>query len=413
MSARTERTVRMILRRLDQSEHGKTRGLWEEIFTEDTKAFLDYYYYIKARDNEIYVIEEDGGICSMLQLNPYMVSVEGEQLPSVYVIAVATKEAYRSRGYMGALLRRALKDMYGRKIPFTFLMPAAEAIYTPYDFRYVYSQEQGTLIREKPGGMFVWQADGRAAETPRDCGPQPDRNRKLQCVDAGLWHAEELAAFFADHCADLFQVCTVRDSAYYQTMILEQKSERGGVRLMLEDGALKGYYAYASEESLEIREPVFLPGYEAEFLNSVRDLAEQSGNREQMEVPIHACPAEYAFGGKPLIMARIVCLRKLLAALKVPEWEEIDCSFAVIDPLITENSRVWKITGSRGDTQLHVRETEDSEGVLPIAELTELLFGRAEAEDIRGREGVILPEHLAEELEKITKLTRTCFNEVV
>ena len=126
----------MILPRLEPTEHVKTRKLWEEVFPEDTKAFLDYYYYIKTRDNQIYVIEADGDICSMLQLNPYTVRVEEKEFPSAYIIAVATKENYRRRGYMGALLRTSLNDMYAKKIPFTFLMPAAEAIYTPYDFRF-------------------------------------------------------------------------------------------------------------------------------------------------------------------------------------------------------------------------------------------------------------------------------------
>ena len=71
----------MILRKLEQSEHDRTRRLWEEVFTEDTKAFLDYYYYIKTRDNQIYAVEEDGDICSMLQLNPYKVVVEGTEFP--------------------------------------------------------------------------------------------------------------------------------------------------------------------------------------------------------------------------------------------------------------------------------------------------------------------------------------------
>ena len=60
-----------------------------------------------------------------------------------------------------------------------------------------------------------------------------------------------------------------------------------------------------------------------------------------------------------------------------------------------------------------LRETEDSEGVLPIAGLTELLFGRVTAEELKTRDEVILTEHLAGELEKITKLTGVCFNEVV
>ena len=41
MSVRRERKTRMKLRRLDPAEHGKTRRLWEEVFSDDTKAFLD------------------------------------------------------------------------------------------------------------------------------------------------------------------------------------------------------------------------------------------------------------------------------------------------------------------------------------------------------------------------------------
>ena len=34
----------MKIRKLKQEEHRMTRSLWEEIFTEDDEAFLDYYY---------------------------------------------------------------------------------------------------------------------------------------------------------------------------------------------------------------------------------------------------------------------------------------------------------------------------------------------------------------------------------
>ena len=80
----------MVIRRLKQEEHARTRALWEEVFQEDTKAFLDYYYYIKTRDNQIFVIEEDGAIRSMIHLNPYQVKVENRYFPSAYIIAVAT-----------------------------------------------------------------------------------------------------------------------------------------------------------------------------------------------------------------------------------------------------------------------------------------------------------------------------------
>ena len=59
----------MELRKLEPGEHRNTRELWETVFSEDSKEFLDYYYYFKTKDNEIFVIEEDGGIRSMLMLH--------------------------------------------------------------------------------------------------------------------------------------------------------------------------------------------------------------------------------------------------------------------------------------------------------------------------------------------------------
>ena len=133
---------KMKIRKLDQSEHGKTRSLWEQVFSEDSQEFVDYYYYIKTKDNTIYVIEEDDEIRAMLQLNPYQVKLQESVVPSDYIVGVATQAEYRGRGYMRNLLIHALHDQYSQKMPFTFLMPAAEAIYYPYDFRFVYEQKQ-------------------------------------------------------------------------------------------------------------------------------------------------------------------------------------------------------------------------------------------------------------------------------
>ena len=76
----------MELRRLEEQEHQKTRKLWEEVFSDDTRAFLDYYYFIKTKENEIWVIEEDGEIQSMLQLNPYQLQVAEHPFLCRYII---------------------------------------------------------------------------------------------------------------------------------------------------------------------------------------------------------------------------------------------------------------------------------------------------------------------------------------
>ena len=68
----------MEIRYLKQEEHGRSRALYEEVFVEDEKAFVDAYYQIKAADNEILVAEEEGKIVSMLHRNPYTFRFRGE-----------------------------------------------------------------------------------------------------------------------------------------------------------------------------------------------------------------------------------------------------------------------------------------------------------------------------------------------
>ena len=228
----------MKIKKLKSNEHNLTRTLWEQIFNEDSKEFLDYYYFMKAKDNEIYVIENDQEICSMLHLNPYTLKLEDTQFQGSYIVGVATKPLHRKKGYMGTLLRQSLSDMYKRKEPFTFLMPAAESIYTPYDFRFVYDQNHTTLTDVK-------------------------NTDRYKSVEATFFDCERISAFYTENIEKNWQICTLRDSAYYQSLLLERQSELGGIRMVFEEDKLSGIFTYMMEDGLEIMEPLFLPGYES------------------------------------------------------------------------------------------------------------------------------------------------------
>jgi len=102
----------MEFRKLQKNEHIKTRKLWEEIFTEDSAQFLDYYYEVKTAENEIFVAEDNGTVRSMLQLNPYRLHLGDEVVDAKYIIAVATDEKYRHQGLMAALLKMSMGQMY-------------------------------------------------------------------------------------------------------------------------------------------------------------------------------------------------------------------------------------------------------------------------------------------------------------
>ena len=122
---------------LSAEERGWTRALYQAAFPEDTERFVDFYYQYKTRDNQILVLEQDGQIVSMLHRNPYTMIMNGYEFLADYIVAVATEKAFRHQGCMRKLLEKALNDMADQGMPFTFLMPASESIYAPFDFVWI------------------------------------------------------------------------------------------------------------------------------------------------------------------------------------------------------------------------------------------------------------------------------------
>lgn len=202
----------MEIRRLGQEEKLRTRALYEEVFPEDSREFVDYYYTEKTKDNVIYAAEKDGGLAGMLHLNPYVLSVEGVEKKVNYIVAVATKKEYRRQGVMTVLLRQSLKEMYADGQSFTFLMPAAEGIYLPHDFRTVYEQEK-RYYQEGTAYPYPMAPAGEA-----DC--------------AGL--AEVSGRYLAAN----FQVFAKRDEAYYRRLLKEYASDGGCLMLGKRDGEI-------------------------------------------------------------------------------------------------------------------------------------------------------------------------------
>lgn len=329
----------MRLRKLEQSENGLTRGLYEEVFSEDSKAFVDYYYTEKTKDNTIYVMEEEGAIAAMLHLNPYKIMVNGVEKDVNYIVAVATKEAYRRQGYMAALLRQALCDMYEAGQSFTFLMPAAEGIYLPHDFRTVYEQER-KYCGEKDTAYFP--------------------AKESDCEELAEWANAVLAANF--------QVFAKRDGAYYRRLIKEYESDGGKLMLARKDGEISDCCIFTPEEA---------------------DTEE-----------------------KPKIMVRIVDVRRMLMSVRVKSL--IAVCFRVTDSIIEENNRVVVITGTEfSGIMLMDSKPENSEGTLPVAALTDLLFGAKTVEEVCGEEGVVMSDRMREEMKKIVPLSAIYLNEVV
>ena len=262
-------------RKLREEEHIRTRELWEEIFTEDTSEFLDYYYSVKTQENEIYVIEIGNEIVSMLHLNPYQMRVQDKIYQTHYIVAVATKKEYRKQGLMRMLLEYAMQIMKDRGEPFTFLMPAAEAIYKPFGFRFIYKQSFGKIKgKNMPNGNCEI-----VSATEKECGNIAEyANKKLQEYDIVTWRNDE----------------------YYKTMLSELASENGGILIAKQEEKIVGVFCYAyhngQKQQLIIREPLFEQAENLQY--AIYHLIGNSTDEVRC--------IGYGLESKPMIMAKVL-----------------------------------------------------------------------------------------------------------
>ena len=266
----------MKVRKLQPEEHIRTRHLWEEIFTEDTTEFLDYYYSVKIKNNEIYVVEDNGEIVSMLHLNPYEMRIGDKLFQTHYIVAVATKGNYRKQGLMRLLLNHVMQVMADRGEPFTFLMPASEAIYKPFGFEFIYEQRQDKVV-----GKFSCDA-------------------KLEMIPA-IEKDCEMIANFVNQMLQEYDVVTWRDSEYYEMLLLELASENGGILLAKREGKIEGVFCYAciggEDKHFVIREPIFQN--EQDLQHAIYHL---TGN----ETDHVLCIGYGSEERKPMIMAKVL-----------------------------------------------------------------------------------------------------------
>lgn len=373
----------MIIRSLRKQEAERTRPLWERIFHEDGKAFLDYYYKVKTEDNAIYVVEAEGDIRSMLQLNPYVLKVGKYEIDSYYVVAVATDAGYRHKGYMSELLKKSVRDMYRAGVPFTFLMPADEMIYFPHHFRMIYDQQQwkpaatmdkkltleSLLTREK------WQQVILRKAVQEDC--------------------KRMAQFAERILRAKAQVYVKRDWQYYERLLEEQESQDGGILLAEYEGEIKGMVIYDKENGFSVREPLVIPEDEQLF--------EAAGLVLQKEEK------------KPMIMARVLVVEKLLECMTCKE--ETEFYFELFDPVIRENNKIFMVRGN--EERIMVRTRPNIKGKheelqkISIDALTSILFGYKSLEKIEEEEQETFSEEFKEAVSKLNPLSQVFINEIV
>lgn len=118
----------------------KTRKLYEACFDEGKDDFINYYYDVIVKRNEMVVAKDGDEIASMIHLNPYEYNICGDIKKVHYLVAIATREDYRGRGLMGLCIKKAIEYLKGQNEPFCYLVPHSselELVYQRFGFETV------------------------------------------------------------------------------------------------------------------------------------------------------------------------------------------------------------------------------------------------------------------------------------
>lgn len=348
-----------MIRYLKQEEKSESRALWEKVFSEDSKSFLDYYYSDRVRKNKILTAWSGDQPAAMLHRNPYEVVVKDRIWKVDYIAGVATDPDFRHQGYMRRLLARCFSDMYMERMEFCFLVPVDPAIYHPFDFTYICDLPK-RVLNEKGRTRLSRRA---FMERSDDC--------------------KEAARFVGRQLEKKYEVYAHRDEEYYRNLCREVRSDRGDMILLFtrdERERLAGVWAYYGELAENQRELIVLPDYGKEVGNV-----------------------------RPAVMGRIIHLEQFITVIRLKEdcpVSEMELFIEVKDDFIRQNNGVfrWKLTKD-GSSMTPVSDNNKIKPhlVMGISELTSWLFGYGKPE---------VPENRQTMADRIRPLNGVFFDEI-
>lgn len=345
-------------------------SMWQEIFG-DPEPFAQYYYEKMYEKNRIYTMwtktpyEEKGDglqaqqvkenhLCGMIHLNPYKTKISDERKEIDYIVGVAVDEKMRRRGIMRKMLKEVMEAMRKQKKPFTFLMPAKEAYYTPFDFRFVLD---------------------RYLYTAKELSQDPDKgeqNSSYEFLPYDKEHHEKKLIDFCDDYWKQFDIAPIRDGNYFEQMVAELEAEKGQILLLKKKEEIVGYLTYVLEEDILIVRELITKEEARDVLRAFQ--AWKGANRLKAYLDWFHKMSKEEVEIVPTIMIRILDVKEMLAHFRADQ--EVDLTFRLHDPLLEENNGVyhWRVNGATSLVEERV-ESEKVDFEISISELTELLFG--------------------------------------
>lgn len=381
--------------------------MWQRNF-HDPIPYADFYFDEVYGKNDILLNVQEDTVKGMLHLNPYRLNVKGQSLSAHYIVGVATDEEFRRQGVMKELLEESFRLLRKQGEVFTYLMPADENYYLPFDFRHGSCQLEQEIEcfsdvlseEEQQGFEFKTLEENDLAEIAQI------ENRKKDAI---------------------FEIHTEITSDYLERLEKETCSDFGKLWFVYHDGKYEGRFVVGAENDYMVLSQIFCAEQEnrERFLYEIlkycenayhygkyqlildeswNDILKKAGNYHGVRV----LPSRK----RPIIMYRILNLEeigKCLAAIG-----EGSGFLRITDSYLKEQSGLYEWNISGGGCLIHKFEDSCVEadcGEISIGDLTAFLFGNKKGENLIEVSG--LTEKGKELLAKIQPLNLNCIQEIV
>ena len=285
--------------------------LWKTCFPADSPDFVTFYMNrVHKTEDSLVLFGEQGDARAYLGMVPYGLQLGKEIVPCSYLSGVCTLPRFRGQGYMTAMMKRALREMYARGDVFSALIPAKPNLYLKFGYTDTFFLEEIPL----PKGT------GRGEKTD---------------------NISKLFQWYQQYCETHFSSFLTRTKKQWDILIEEHfRFENGEV--WCNDGA----YALVSrfDEKIVIKEAMG----EDEAVNALLC---------QIGQGVLLSPDSQ----KPFGQARVINVQKAMQYL--PE-----CKFCVTDPWISENNGTFTVNNGV------VKKTTEAAQEITIGALTSLIL---------------------------------------
>lgn len=330
--------------------------------------------YLAEGDNLVFAGKENMETVSSLYLAPHYTSM-GDELCEIK--NVFTKEKFRRRGYMDALMKEAFQCMQSEREPYTFLRPMDEKYFLPYGFVRVEEREGLRINGLRLSDDLLQKAneeDGEFTVSVKD-----SKDYILHPVREA--EAESIAAFLNGRLEDMSD-CYIRQSAHTVMNMKKNCIDKGGNLYVVEsDHSVVCTFAYSLVKQELVNESdktsTFFSDKHVPFLVSKEEFRTED---LFLTEPEHT-----------VTMARIIDVAAMLSRVRCPK--EFVMVLKIFDERIVENAGLYVLhCGPAGGNLTAVRiadanmknaegERLSAEGEVTMENLTRFLFGFKKAED--------------------------------